>query len=329
MTIFNSVRISDRPVRISEHLSVFTNKPLTCDRFSWYNRVDRKKGAEFMKKLRFLCFSLIAIFLLFFSLFSNRVPVRALDGYLEGGGFLTYRYELEELDGTIVIDLTYPAIIVEGYEIPIEIDLISFPSGVGPVTLQGINFDVQEFTVYVTEFYNDTVDFYVDPSYPKDKIWLTVIKYTYKGTLKTKHMTTAMPVTVITPTEYYAYEIEKLNGVIISKNSQIASLNQQIQELQDEIQELQDALSTEFDRGYDEGFDEGYDEGYDVGYNEGIIVTEVEAYEQGFIDGQKSKLAENNAAFYQGIEKWLVPAIITVIALGGFVTIAARKRRDE
>ena len=274
-----------------------------------------------MKKLRFICFSVISIFLLFLSLFSVRVPVRALDpldGYLEAGGFLTYRYELEEFDGTIVIDITYPAIIVEDYEIPIEIELISFPSGVGPVTLQGINFDTQEFTVYVTEFYNDTVDFYVDPSYPKDKIWLTVIKYTYQGTLKTKHMTTAMPVTVITPSEYYLYEIEKLNGVIISKNSQIASLNQQ-------IQELQDALSTEFDRGYDEGFDEGFDEGY----NEGILLNQSEAYERGFKDGQESKLAQNNKAFYQGIEKWLVPAIITVIALGGFVSIAVRKRRDE
>ena len=281
-----------------------------------------------MKKLKFVCFSLITIFLLFFSLFSVRVPVRALDpldGYIEGAGFFTYRYEISELDGPIVIDITYPAIIVEGYEIPIEIKLISFPSGVGPVTIQGINFDVQEFVVYVTEFYTDTVDFYVDPSYPKDKIWLTVIKYTYQGSIKTKHITTAMPVTVITPTEYYLYEIEKLNGVIISKNSQITSLNQQIQELQDEIQELQDALSTEFGKGYEAGFDEGY---Y-VGYNEGIMVGESEAYEQGFRDGQESKLAENNEKFYNGIEKWLVPAIITVIALGGFVTIAARKRRDE
>ena len=274
-----------------------------------------------MKKLKFVYFSLITVFLLFLSLFSIRVPVRALDpldGYIEGAGFFTYRYEISELDGPIVIDITYPAIIVEGYEIPIEIELISFPSGVGPVTIQGINFDVQEFVVYVTEFYTDTVNFYVDPNYPKDKIWLTVIKYTYQGSIKTIHITTAMPVTVITPSEYYLYEIEKLNGVIISKNSQIASLNQQ-------IQELQDALSTEYDRGYDEGYDVGYDEGYD----EGILLNQSEAYEEGFKAGQKSKLIENNEKFYNGIEKWLVPAIITVIALGGFVTIAARKRREE
>ena len=85
--------------------------------------------------------------------------------------------------------------------------------------------------------------------------------------------------------------------------------------------------------GYIEGLDEGYDEGYYYGridgYNEGIQVEAGEAFQSGFNAGQKSKLAENNQAFYAGIEKWLVPAIITVIALGGFVTIAARKRRDE
>ncbi len=84
-----------------------------------------------------------------------------------------------------------------------------------------------------------------------------------------------------------------------------------------------------YDQGVGAGYDQGYGEGYYVGYYEGIMIDDAEAYEEGFRDGQKSKLAENNAAFYQGIEKWLVPAIITVIALGGFVTIAARKRRDE
>lgn len=77
------------------------------------------------------------------------------------------------------------------------------------------------------------------------------------------------------------------------------------------------------------GYDQGYGEGYYVGYYEGIMIGDAEAYEEGFKAGQKSKLAENNEKFYNGIEKWLVPAIITVIALGGFLTIAARKRRDE
>lgn len=84
-----------------------------------------------------------------------------------------------------------------------------------------------------------------------------------------------------------------------------------------------------YDEGYDEGYGEGYDIGHDTGYGEGILVGAPEAYERGYSDGQKSKLAENNEKFYNGIEKWLVPAVIAVILLGGFVSIAVRKRREE
>ena len=90
-----------------------------------------------------------------------------------------------------------------------------------------------------------------------------------------------------------------------------------------------EGLQYELETAFDNGFTEGFVDGYYVGYNEGVQTGAPEAYEQGFKDGQESKLAQNNEAFYQGIEKWLVPAIITVIALGGFVTIAARKRREE
>lgn len=81
--------------------------------------------------------------------------------------------------------------------------------------------------------------------------------------------------------------------------------------------------------GESDGLSRGYEQGYDNGYNDGVLATESEAYEKGFSDGQKSKLAENNEKFYSGIEKWLVPAIIAVILLGGFVTIAVRKRKEE
>lgn len=94
-----------------------------------------------------------------------------------------------------------------------------------------------------------------------------------------------------------------------------------------------DAYELLYEEAYLEGLTEGYDEGYYYGridgYNEGIQVEASEAYQAGFNAGQESKLAENNATFYQGIEKWLVPAIIAVIALGGFVTIAVNKRRGE
>jgi len=51
-------------------------------------------------------------------------------------------------------------------------------------------------------------------------------------------------------------------------------------------------------------------------------------YQDGFRAGEKSKIAQNNEAFYNNIEKWLVPAIITVIIVGGIVSIIAIKRRE-
>lgn len=81
---------------------------------------------------------------------------------------------------------------------------------------------------------------------------------------------------------------------------------------------------------YEAGLEDGYDQGYQDGYDDGFFESDVyEVYQQGFIDGEKSKLAENNATFYNGIEKWLVPAIITVIVLGGIVSIASIKRREQ
>ena len=93
--------------------------------------------------------------------------------------------------------------------------------------------------------------------------------------------------------------------------------------------ELFSDYESNYQRGYTDGYDDGYDDGYEIGYDDGILVDESEAYERGFADGQESKLAQNNEAFYQGIEKWLVPAVIAVILLGGFVSIAVRKRREE
>lgn len=81
---------------------------------------------------------------------------------------------------------------------------------------------------------------------------------------------------------------------------------------------------------YDVGYQDGFDSGFLAGLSEGILESDVsEAYQKGFLDGEKSKLAENNAAFYSGIGKWLVPAVITVIVLGGIVSIASIKRREQ
>ncbi|HEY8364486.1 MAG TPA: hypothetical protein VIK84_02830 [Haloplasmataceae bacterium] len=89
-----------------------------------------------------------------------------------------------------------------------------------------------------------------------------------------------------------------------------------------------------YEQGYIEGWNEGFEEGYDRGYNKAYdeIDTNEEymlGYRDGFKAGEKSKIAQNNEAFYKSIEKWLVPAIITVIVLGGIVSIIAIKRREQ
>lgn len=81
------------------------------------------------------------------------------------------------------------------------------------------------------------------------------------------------------------------------------------------------------------GYERGYQEGYDDGYNNAIENINTNDYTLGYNDGfkagEKSKIAQNNEAFYKSIEKWLVPAIITVIIVGGIVSIIAIKRREQ
>ena len=82
--------------------------------------------------------------------------------------------------------------------------------------------------------------------------------------------------------------------------------------------------------GFQDGLNKGYQKGFDDAYNEIISSDEYTlGYDNGFKDGEKSKLAKNNEAFYGSIQKWLVPAIITVIVLGGIMSISALKRREQ
>ena len=75
---------------------------------------------------------------------------------------------------------------------------------------------------------------------------------------------------------------------------------------------------------------EGYQKGFDDAYDEIIASDEYTlGYDNGFKDGEKSKIAKNNEAFYGGIQKWLVPAIIVVLVVGGIMSISALKRREQ
>lgn len=67
-------------------------------------------------------------------------------------------------------------------------------------------------------------------------------------------------------------------------------------------------------------YDNGYNEGYADGYAQGMQVSQSEAYNEGYRNGA-------NQSFMGSLNKWIVPAIIIVMLLGGFFAIA-RKKRD-
>lgn len=93
--------------------------------------------------------------------------------------------------------------------------------------------------------------------------------------------------------------------------------------------EYQRGLQNGYASGYDAGLNKGYQDGFDDAYDEIIASDEYTlGYENGFKAGEKSRIAQNNQSFYSGIEKWLVPAIIVVIVLGGIMSISALKRRE-
>ncbi len=94
--------------------------------------------------------------------------------------------------------------------------------------------------------------------------------------------------------------------------------------------EYQRGLQNGFADGYDVGLNKGYQKGFEDAYNEIISSDEYTlGYDNGFKDGEKSKLAQNNQSFYAGIQKWLVPAIIVVLVVGGIMSISALKRREQ
>ncbi len=94
--------------------------------------------------------------------------------------------------------------------------------------------------------------------------------------------------------------------------------------------EYQRGLQNGFADGYDVGLNKGYQNGFDDAYNEIISSDEYTlCYNYCFKDGENSKLAQNKHSFFAGIQKWLVPAIIVVLVVGGIMSISALKRREQ
>ena len=280
-----------------------------------------------MKKLKIVCFSLMTIFLLFFGVFSVGVKVKAnpLQDYwgapesakdfydFDGKGIRLYIYSLygDDVSGELSYAVMSPirdyyfndgeleaAYVYQFGRNFFSVDLLNNYIS-GALQYYGSGFTIPESDRMYVCFYPWVQRFYSEFRGPTIEYAVYLLEYGY----------------------YNGYDVGFDYG------------------REDGLQDGYDyGYNYGYDIGYDVGYDEGYieatelvyDEAYYEGYLDGLYISECgPIYEQGLKDGQESKLAENNAAFYQGIEKWLVPAIITVIALGGFVTIAARKRRDE
>lgn len=93
--------------------------------------------------------------------------------------------------------------------------------------------------------------------------------------------------------------------------------------------------------GYDSGYNNGYNKGYEnarhefgryhngewltseqwgnIEYNRGLQASHSEAFDEGYLKG-------SNDSFLANIKNWIVPAIIVVIILGGFVTIIQKRK---
>jgi len=281
-----------------------------------------------MKKLKIVCFSLMSIFLLFLGVFFV-MPVRTFagefDNYWDGSTLAKSYYDFDgkgirffvaEIYGKEATGEIYYAMMCPVKEYYFDDDEFY----VGNFYLFGRNY----FDAYLLHYpFKNALQYYGSASsipewdriYVYFQPWNNLFTFEFRGS--------DLEYAVFCIEEYYyngwdvGYDFGREDG-------------------------LQDGYDYGYNYGYNEGYEVGYDEGYiegvDLGYHDGyyegyldgLYISECgPIYEQGFADGQESRLAENNASFYQGIEKWLVPAIIAVIALGGFVTIAVNKRRGE
>lgn len=272
-----------------------------------------------MKKLKIVCFSLMSIFLLFFGVFSLSVEVKANEVHdrwdapglakvyraFDGRGVRLYIQEIwgDDVSGEADYVIMYP---VRNYYFSDG----ELETGVGYVF--GRNF-----------FSTDLLDDYISGALQywgsgevipeSDRVYVYFDIHTQKFWFEFRGLNYTVYFGGYETGFDFGYEEGRFDGYDIGYDY---GYNY--------------GYDVGYDEGYFEGVDLGYHDGYYEGYLDGLYISECgPIYEQGFKDGQESKLAQNNEAFYQGIEKWLVPAIITVIALGGFVTIAARKRRDE
>lgn len=96
---------------------------------------------------------------------------------------------------------------------------------------------------------------------------------------------------------------------------------------------------TPLDEVYQQGYNNGYNTGYNIGLNENNLEVFEDGYEEGYSDGKAYGLSLGqedaynegyndgaNDSFLGNFDKWIVPAIIVVMFVGGFFAVVRMKR---
>lgn len=104
-------------------------------------------------------------------------------------------------------------------------------------------------------------------------------------------------------------------GILQGLQQAKTAYQQQIYDLEGQIENIYQFIiprerNNAYDNGYNAGMQENYQEVFDKAYNEGLIA------------GQRD-------VFYSNFNKWIVPAIIIVIVLGGALSIITIKMRSN
>jgi len=93
-----------------------------------------------------------------------------------------------------------------------------------------------------------------------------------------------------------------------------------------------------YSQGYYDGYDVGLIDGYEDGQNDlydygstinGFILADSHDYKAGVTVGGATNVNAGMTNFMSDFGTWIVPAIIIIILLGGFVTIYAKKNRGD
>ena len=100
------------------------------------------------------------------------------------------------------------------------------------------------------------------------------------------------------------------------------------------VQQLADIQTAELSAYADEIYITRYEEGALDFYNSGSEFFDYDLtgsidYLDGFNDGSALNVNVGASTFMVGFEKWIVPAILLVLLLGGFTSVYAMKQRGE